>query len=103
VRCHLLPRQVIRREHPARSIVAASLAKQRGIEPPPQPVDVNDPRSWVWGCGGIMGPGGHHGQFKPDGPRPIPRDLLPPGLIEFAEELGLGWYIERTYPLEEAA
>jgi hypothetical protein len=43
------------------------------------------------------------GKSKPDGPRPIPRKMLPPGLIEFADELGLGWYIERTYPLEEAA
>lgn len=44
-----------------------------------------------------MGNAGHHGQFKPDGPLPIARDLLPDGLEEFAAELGLTWWLERTY------
>jgi hypothetical protein len=57
----------------------------------------DDPRCWVWGCGGPMGPGGHHGQFKPDGPRPIPRHRLPPALEEFAAELGLEWWLDYTY------
>jgi hypothetical protein len=57
----------------------------------------DDPRCWVWGCGGPMGPGGHHGQFKPDGPRPIARHRLPPALEEFAEEIGLSWWLDYTY------
>lgn len=77
VRCHLIPRQKIRLE--------AALA------------DPADPRCWVWGCGGPMGPGGHHGQFKPDGPRPIARHRLPPALEEFAAELGLEWWLDYTY------
>jgi hypothetical protein len=28
----------------------------------------------------------------------IPRDKLPPEFIEFCDELGLGWYVDRTYP-----
>jgi hypothetical protein len=28
----------------------------------------------------------------------IPRDRLPPEALEFAERLGLGWWIEQRYP-----
>ena len=92
VRCHLIPRQVLRREHPLRH------------EPGHVNLVLHNPATWVWGCGGAMGPGGHHGKYKPDGPRPIPRHLLPPGLEEFAAELGLGWWLDRTYgPLEVVA
>jgi hypothetical protein len=88
VRCHLIPRQKIRRE--ARALSGESLARViDGL--------VRDGRCWVWGCGGPMGQGGHHGQFKPDGPRPIPRHRLPPGLEEFAEETGLEWWLDYTY------
>ena len=30
-----------------------------------------------------------------------PRERLPGYVLEFAEELGLGWYMERFYPREE--
>jgi hypothetical protein len=33
--------------------------------------------------------------------KPIPRELLPPAVWEFAEELGLTYLIERAYPPEE--
>jgi hypothetical protein len=80
-KCHLIPKQKIRREAPR--------------------ADTADPRCWVWGCGGPMGQGGHHGQFKPDGPRPIARHRLPPGLEEFAAELGLEWWLDYTYGWRE--
>jgi hypothetical protein len=35
--------------------------------------------------------------------KPIPRALLPASVFEFAAELGLGWYLDRHYPLEQAA
>jgi hypothetical protein len=110
VRCHLIPQQKIALEFPhgayrpdgagwqrvpsrfadLRDLGASgSLMPQRGLQ--------DDPRCWVWGCGGPMGPGGHHGQFKPDGPRPIPRHRLPPALEEFAAELGLEWWLDYTY------
>jgi len=33
--------------------------------------------------------------------RLIPRRLLPASVFEFAEELGLGWYLDRHYPEEQ--
>jgi hypothetical protein len=57
----------------------------------------DDPRCWVWGCGGPMGNGGHNARMKPDGPLPVPRGRLPAGLEEFAAELGLVWWLDRTY------
>jgi hypothetical protein len=35
--------------------------------------------------------------------RPIRRVELPQAVFEFADELGLGWYIDRFYPHKEAA
>jgi hypothetical protein len=107
VRCHLIPRNKLALEFPhgaawlpdgaARQVPddlrdlgpSGSFMPLRGLQ--------DDPRCWVYGCGGAMGPGGHHGRFKPDGPLPIPRRLLPAGLEEFAAELVLGWWLDRTY------
>lgn len=78
VKAHLLRRQVIEREAPA--------------------ADVWDVRAWVWVCGGPMGNAGHHGMLDA-GQRllRIPRVALPLGLEEFAEELGLTWWLTREY------
>jgi len=27
----------------------------------------------------------------------VPREALPAGLVEFADELGIGWWLEREY------
>lgn len=56
-----------------------------------------DARTWVWGCGGPIGNGGHHAQFKPDGPRLIDRHRLPEGVEEIARLLQLEWWLDRTY------
>jgi hypothetical protein len=43
IRAHLIPRQLLKREG--------------------HPEAIDDPRSSVWSCGGIMGNAGHHGMF----------------------------------------
>ena len=75
VRCHLIPKQKI--------------AKAGGR--------VWDRRSWVWGCGGPTGVGGHHGQLDSSRTLHIPRACLPAGLEELAMELGLLWWLDQTY------
>jgi hypothetical protein len=81
VRCHLIPQQVLKRE------LNAGLSVLR------------DPRGWVWGCGGITGCSGHHGRADWAGVNRlhIPRDRLPVEFIEWVDELGLGWFVDRTY------
>lgn len=37
------------------------------------------------------------------GYKPIPRDVLPASVFEFAEELGLEWYLDKHYNAEVAA
>jgi hypothetical protein len=108
VRCHLIPRQKLEKgpyvdQYGRRRPIAETEREALDIYVPGGPMVVvlssvrRDVRSWVWGCGGPMGPGGHHGQFKPDGPRPIARHRLPPALEEFAAELGLEWWVDWCY------
>lgn len=80
VRCHLIPRQTLKRElNAGRSVL-------------------EDPRSWVWGCGGAMGAGGgHHGMFDTARRLRVPRHRLPPEFVEWCEGLGLGWYVDREF------
>jgi hypothetical protein len=80
VRCHLLPRQLLRRELKSRWRAVAA-----------------DERSWVFGCGGPMGNGGHHGELDQARTLRVPREALPPGLVELAGELGLTWWIDHEY------
>jgi hypothetical protein len=80
VRCHLIRRQVLDRE----------LNASRAV--------IDDPRGWVWGCGGPMGLSGHHGQLDTARTLRVPRDRLPAAFVEFLKELGLGWWGEREYP-----
>lgn len=81
VRCHLIPKQVIRRVDPGA---------------------VWDDRAWVWGCGGITGCSGHHGALDQSRTLRLPRGVLPSWLDDFAAEFGLGWWLDRTYgPLGE--
>lgn len=80
IRAHLVPRQVLKRELNA------------------GPSVIDDPRTWVWCCGGPMGVSGHHGKFDSSRTLRIPRHRLPAGFVSFMDELGLGWWIDRTYP-----
>lgn len=63
VRCHLIPKRLLRQEwrtahHGQRPNDERSLPFRTLREL------VDDPRTWVWGCGGPMGNGGHHGQLR---------------------------------------
>ncbi len=87
VRVHLLPRSLLKREF--RSLKLDPPVALRAL--------VEDPRSWVWGCGGPMGNGGHNGMLDQSRTVRIARDVLPDGLEEFAAEVGLEWWLCRTY------
>jgi len=78
IKAHLLPRQLLRQTSEGR----------RAIE---------DPRSWVWACGGVMGNGGHHGMLDQSRRLKLHRDRLPHGVEDLAEELGLVWWLDREY------
>lgn len=56
-----------------------------------------DPAVWVWGCGGPMGPGGHHGMLDYSRTLRIPRAALPEALEAFAFKHGLDWWLDREY------
>lgn len=45
----------------------------------------------------------HRHEQHTTGYRPIPRELLPASVFEFAEEVGLGWWLDRHYPARRAA
>jgi hypothetical protein len=84
VKCHLLPRQLLKREGYTWAI--------------------DDDRSWVPGCGGPMGNAGHHGMLDTSRTLRIPRSVVPSYVEELAEECGLGWWLDREYgPREMAA
>jgi hypothetical protein len=46
-----------------------------------------------------MGVSGHHGQFDAARTLRVPRHYLPPVFVEWCDELGLGWYVDREYGL----
>ena len=81
VRCHLIPKQMLRRHGG----------------------DVWDQRSWVWGCGGHTGAQGHHGQFDFSRTLRLPRAAIPEGVEELARELGIEWWLDREYGARQAA
>ena len=104
VRCHLIPKQEIKRRFPkgvtlVNGIWLAEKPKELpldGLEHRSLHHLLNDPRVWVWGCGGNMGLSGHHGAV--DGLKlRIPRVSLPSLLEEYASEYGFGPWLDRTY------
>lgn len=81
MRAHLIPRQLLKRHGHAKF--------------------VEDPRTYVLACGGLMGPGGHHGMLDHSRTLRVPRTALPEGTEEIAAELGLEWWLCREYgPVE---
>jgi hypothetical protein len=99
IRAHLIPRQkikqAVRGNHyfPESHKVSAVEQQQRAIRD-----WLDDPRSWVPCCGGPMGLSGHHGMLDVSRKLRISRDVLPAAVEEFAAELGLMWWLDRTYP-----
>ena len=67
--------------------------------------EVWDDRSWVWGCGGPTGCGGHHGMLDYSRTIRLPFSALPFDVVQLAHELDsrLGnrqpfmAFLERTY------
>jgi hypothetical protein len=83
VRCHLLPRSLLRRELAVDKMELARL--------------MWDERIFVAACGGLMGNTGHHGAFDTARTLKVPRWAIPAGLEEFAAEHRLGWWLDREY------
>ena len=103
VRCHLIPRQQLRAawrsaHHPVKG------QRPEVSLPAHEPLPfkslrhlIDDPRTWVWGCGGPMGNGGHHGELDQSRTIRVPFADLPSPLLVVAEELNLTWWLEREY------
>lgn len=117
VRCHVLAQQRLRQEYPEGAIWLEGREKAVSLKSwerdalgsaPNAPARVEmmtlealqaDSRLWVWGCGGPMGQGGHHGEF--DGYKlKVPFEKLRPETITFVEELRLMAHLERDRRFE---
>lgn len=107
MKCHLLPRQLLRREFRHGIVLSPDgvwlrlereyTRKELRGQPRRRLVTlINDPRSWVWGCGGLAGVGGHHGSFDTHCLQ-VERWRLPAGLEQFCDELGIAWWLVRRY------
>jgi hypothetical protein len=108
VRCHLISKDRIKKEFPHGAVFyEGTWLRQLPMD---APLDrhtpykrrslhalLNDPRVWVWGCGGAVGLSGHHGMLDSSRKLRISRYKLPPALEEYAAELGLGWELDRLY------
>lgn len=92
-RAHLVPQQLLKRTWNQRE----DLREQAKAEGRTLREVLWDPRCWVPCCGGPMGNGGHHGMLDQSRKLRIPREKLPPGVEEFAAELGLLWWLDREY------
>lgn len=75
VRVHLIPKQLLKREH----------------------LPKFDSRTYVYACGGPMGNGGHHGMLDQSRTLRVRFEDLPDRLLNFAEQHGLVWWLEREY------
>jgi len=111
IRAHLIPKQLVKRGFPHGVSWHPRLECWVGYAPLEEQEALDrgegwahrtlrqmqdDPRCWVPCCGGPTGIGGHHGQF--DGLRlRLPRESLPLAVVEYAAELGLSWWLDRTY------
>ena len=110
VRCHLISKQAIRQAFPKGAVkVDGRWYRPRDAPALEEAVPVSrtlrqlqeDERAWVYGCGGLVGLAGHHGRLD-TAPHErtrirVPRELLPEDVEEYAAELGLVPWLERTY------
>lgn len=78
VKCHLIKRTVLRAAGAGRSVEWCHDA-------------------WVWGCGGPMGNGGHHGMFDSSRTLKLPRSAIPAGTESLAEAYDLTWWLDKEY------
>jgi hypothetical protein len=87
VRVHLIPRQRMKK----------SWSEIRHRWPGTLDQLIADPRSWVLGCGGPTGVGGHHGELDYSRRLRIPLFALPTETVLLAEAIGLDWWLQREY------
>lgn len=85
IKAHLIPQQRIKREFP------------KGHNGVSLTALLNDSRSYVLACGGIIGNSGHHGELDYSRKIRIPLDQIPDGTKTFAQELGLLVWLEHEY------
>lgn len=104
IAAHLLPKQLLKRTFPHGVVLEGDQWRKvdRGEDRYQLPYRslrdlCADPRSWVPCCGGPMGNSAHHGQLDVARTLRIDWTSLPFDLIVFADELGLGWWLEREY------
>lgn len=109
VRCHLIPKQLFRQHFPRGAYfhdgqwVEAGQAHARLDLPPLATLPYrtrralqDDPRASVYGCGGMVGLGGHHGAYDGHKLR-VSYSRLPPGARQYARELGLDWWLRKHH------
>jgi hypothetical protein len=113
VKCHLVKQQVLKREggsssaissrvrsfgtaevSPSRGYGLAGAVAVAGVPVAAAPRD--DPRTWVWGCG-LSRAGRSSRPVQAGRAEGIPLSLLPEGFTRLMAELGLWWYVERTF------
>lgn len=98
VRAHLIRQQVIENR-------IKTLAREQG-KPPDLAVMacqhiIWHKAVWVWACGGEgYGSEGHHGMLDHTRKLKLPRSAIPADCEQFAEELGLTWWLDRTYGVQ---
>ena len=96
VRVHLIPQQQIKMR-------AKTLARENGWSATATATwsaeASADARTWVPGCGGPTGIGGHHGELDHSKTLRLKHCRLPSGTVQIARELGLSWWLERNYEL----
>jgi len=106
VRCHLISKQVLRREIWPRRAELAETWGLYGCGPFPRSLQelCELPATWVPGCGGLCGCDGHHGMLDRSRKLRIPFEDLPSETVRLAEWLDLMPWLEREYrPMAEAA
>jgi hypothetical protein len=109
IRAHLLPRQLLKREFPQGVAFCDERGRwvdargefayddDKGLRMRSLRELCDDENAWIPCCGGPMGVSGHHGMLDTSRKLRIPREKVPVKVEAFAEALGLGWYIDRTY------
>lgn len=71
-------------------LISKQILKRHGGDP-------NDPRSWVWACGGIVGNAGHHGALDSSRRLRLRREAIPAATEQLAREIGIEWWLAREY------
>ncbi len=112
VKAHIFPRSLLKRRFPHGAMCHGARGAWSKWESAPTPKRrpvgkghrfvslaalIEDSRTWVWACGGLMGNAGHHGELDFSRRLRVPFDALPEGTLEFAREFELLAWLEGVY------